>query len=86
MVAGVPVLAARASCLPEVYADAAEYFDPSNTTELTRKMTALLADNKLRLALARRGRERVTEFSWTRMAESTLATYRAAAKARVNVS
>lgn len=78
MAASVPVLAARASCLPEVYADAAEYFDPGDTAELIKKMTALLRDDKARLVLTKRGRERVKEFSWRALAEATLAVYRKA--------
>ncbi len=80
MAAGVPVLAARASCLPEVYGDAAEYFDPGNTTELTAKMTTLLSSDKLRLLLTQRGRKRVGEFSWDTVAETTLQVYRTAGR------
>jgi glycosyltransferase involved in cell wall biosynthesis len=76
MMAGVPVLSARASCLPEVYGDAAEYFEPTNTADLVKKMTTLLGDDRSRLTFVKRGRERVKEFSWRRMAEATLAAYR----------
>jgi len=85
MAAGVPVLAARASCLPEVYADAAEYFDPGSTAELVTKTAALLRDDKLRLTLTTRGLKRVTEFSWRAAAEATLAVYQAAGAGGVRI-
>jgi glycosyltransferase involved in cell wall biosynthesis len=72
---GLPVLAARASCLLEVYGEAAEYFDPASVADQADKIDALL-DDKARLeGLARGGRERVKQFSWRKMAEETLEVY-----------
>lgn len=72
---GTPVLSSRASCLPEVCGDAAEYFDPSDPHELAERAAALLASPEDRERLRRAGRVRAGHFSWRRMAERTLAVY-----------
>ena len=73
---GLPVLSSNASCLPEVYGEAVEYFDPRSTTELTEAMDRLL-DNGPRLKeLAEAGKKRVGQFSWARMSKHTLDLYR----------
>ncbi|HSX01220.1 MAG TPA: glycosyltransferase family 1 protein, partial [Candidatus Saccharimonas sp.] len=71
MTAGVPVLAARSSCLPEICGEAAEYFDPHSTAELAEKMRMMLDDEARRTALEKLGRERVKEFSWQAMSRQT---------------
>jgi glycosyltransferase involved in cell wall biosynthesis len=76
MTQGTPVLAANASCLPEIYADAAEYCNPHDTNDITAKLDALLADPKRRQALTEAGYERAKLYSWTKMAQETLALYR----------
>jgi glycosyltransferase involved in cell wall biosynthesis len=75
MGAGVPVLAAKASCLPEVYGGAAVYFDPHNVKDQAEKIADLLGNEGLRERLKVAGQKRVAEFSWRRMAETTLASY-----------
>lgn len=79
MAHGLPVVASRASCLPEVYGDGATYFAPSDPEDLVRVVCSVLDDAHLRRALVDAGRARVAEFSWGRMAEETLAVYRRAA-------
>jgi glycosyltransferase involved in cell wall biosynthesis len=76
MARGTPVLAARATALPETGGDAAAYFDPSDPADLGRQLLALLDDAGRRSELARRGRERAAEFSWARTAAETAAVYR----------
>jgi len=78
MVAGVPVVAARAGSLPEIYADAAEYCDPRDVESIATALTSVSGDETLRARLSARGRERAAEFSWRRTAEQTLAVYREA--------
>lgn len=79
---GIPVAAARASCLPEVYGDAAVYFDPRNVADIARVVGGLLDDDKQRAKLKRRGVAHVKTFSWRRMAEQTLEVYKAALTSR----
>ena len=76
MARGTPVLAARATALPETGADAAAYFDPADPGDLRRQLLALLQDGAHRSELARRGRERAAQFSWARVAAETAAVYR----------
>lgn len=78
MAAGVPVIAARAGSLPEVYADAARYCDPLDTGSIAAALTEIAEDEELRSRLVALGRQRAGEFSWRRTAEQTLAVYREA--------
>jgi glycosyltransferase involved in cell wall biosynthesis len=78
MAAGVPVVAARAGSLPEVYGDAALYCDPLDVESIASALAEVASDEALRARLVARGRQRAGEFSWTRTAEQTLAVYREA--------
>ena len=72
---GCPVLASRLTCLPEVYGDAARYFDALDPADMAREIGRLLEDDDARAALAEAGRAHAAGFSWTRTAEQTLAVY-----------
>jgi glycosyltransferase involved in cell wall biosynthesis len=76
MARGTPVLAARATALPETGGDAAAYFDPRDRDDLGRELQALLGDADRRATLARRGLDRARLFSWERTAAETAAVYR----------
>jgi glycosyltransferase involved in cell wall biosynthesis len=77
MARGTPVLAARATALPETGGDAAAYFDPNEAGDLARALRALLlAPASERERLARDGLARAAEFSWARTARETAAVYR----------
>ena len=69
---GCPVIASRAASIPEVCADAAEYFDPNSTADIARSMTRVLQDAKLREAMRLRGFERIKQFSWRKAALALL--------------
>ncbi len=75
MAQGTPVLAAHASCLPEVYGEAAEYFDPRGKNDLVRKIDQLLGDSKRLDELKSLGHEQIKKYSWGRMAKETLVVY-----------
>lgn len=70
-----PVVSSDATCLPEVYDDAAWYCNPLDTFDIARSIDEVLTNTELRNKLVRRGRERAKSFSWQRMAEQTLAVY-----------
>lgn len=76
MAHGVPVAAARASCLPETYGDAAAWFDPQDAAGVAHVIGATLDDADERARLVAAGRRRVGELSWQRTAEQTLDVYR----------
>lgn len=82
MAAGVPVLAARATSLPEVYGDAALYVDPTDTQAIATGLARIASDEPLRTDLIQKGQERLGQFSWRRMAEQTLEVYREALSKR----
>jgi alpha-1,3-rhamnosyl/mannosyltransferase len=66
MTAGTAACVARRGSLPEVAADAALLFDPTDATDIARTMEQLLTDATLRERLVARGRQRATEFDWDR--------------------
>jgi len=75
MAMGCPVLAARATSLPEVLGGAGLLFDPDRPEELAGLLRRLATEPSLRADLVHQGRARAAEFSWSRTAEATLAIY-----------
>ena len=60
--AGVPVMVADASCLPEVMGDAGLVFDADRPAELAQKMLQLSKDDALHRRLVKAGRDRRSQF------------------------
>ncbi|GAA4186522.1 glycosyltransferase family 1 protein [Gryllotalpicola kribbensis] len=75
MLRGVPVVSSRASCLPEIYGDAARYFDPMDVDDMARVIATVVESAPLRAQLKDAGDWRASQFSWRRMAEQTLGVY-----------
>ncbi|MFF8188176.1 glycosyltransferase family 4 protein [Microbacterium sp. NPDC016588] len=75
---GCPVVSSSATCLPEVYGDAARYFPPGDVERMAVEIAEVLDDPSVRSDLVRRGTRKAEEYSWERMAAQTLATYRRA--------
>lgn len=75
MAHGSPVVSSSATCLPEVYGDAAHYFDPTDTTDMARAIDEVLSDNSLRSDLIAKGHKQLKKYSWRRMAEQTHEVY-----------
>lgn len=67
---GVPVIAARATSLPEVAGDAAIYCDPFSVDDIARCMEEIWGGDALRAALSRNGRARAAQFTWDATARS----------------
>lgn len=80
MMHGAPVASSNATCLPEVYGDAAHYFDPLDVQDIANKVNDILTTEKLQKTLTERGYARAKSYSWQRMAEQTLAVYTDALK------
>ena len=80
MTHGAPVVSSDATCLPEVYGDAAAYFDPNDTETMAKSIAEVLDDAALRKKLVKNGYERLKDFSWRKTAEQTLEVYRDALK------
>lgn len=75
MSVGLPVIAARSSCLPEVYGDAALYFDPYDLEDLIEKIKLIKINTKLRHELVKKGFKQVQKYSWAKMAAETCQIY-----------
>jgi glycosyltransferase involved in cell wall biosynthesis len=75
MACGTPVVASRASCLPEVAEGASVLVDPDDADELANALAQTLNDDTLRRDLAARGRARAAEYTWRRAAERLLGVY-----------
>lgn len=75
MVHGAPVVSSNATCLPEVYGDAAHYFDPLSVTDMATQIAAVLDDASLRGQLIAKGKQQAATYSWDRLAKQTLAIY-----------
>ncbi len=71
MAHGTPVVSSNATCLPEIYGDAAKYFDPTNINEIARSITTVLSDEKLRTQLSTAGYQQIKKYSWKKMAQET---------------
>lgn len=72
MARGVPVLTSNCSAMPEVAGDAALLVDPMNIGDA---LLRLVTDTSLRDDLARRGLDRIKQFSWESAIEKTWAVY-----------
>jgi len=78
MQAGCPVVAARATSVPEITGDAAILVEPMDVPAWARTVSALLDDPARRTALTAAGRERAAIFTWARTARQTADAYRRA--------
>jgi glycosyltransferase involved in cell wall biosynthesis len=76
IVHGCPLVSSNATCLPEVFGDAAEYFDPRDIQDMADKVSSVISDNKHRKKLIANGYIRLKKFSWQRMADQTLDIYK----------
>lgn len=72
---GAPVVSSSATCLPEVYADAAFYFDPRSTDDIARAINEVLSNKQLRDSMIIKGYEQSKKYSWRHMAEQTHTIY-----------
>jgi glycosyltransferase involved in cell wall biosynthesis len=61
-----PVVASRATSLPEIAGDAALLVDPRAPEEMADALNRVLTSDDLRRTLIERGRRRARDFSWTR--------------------
>lgn len=75
MAVGCPVVSSNASCLPEVYGNAAVYFNPLDIGDIRTKLLTVEKDETLRKILIFKGKDQVKKYSWAKMAEETLTGY-----------
>jgi glycosyltransferase involved in cell wall biosynthesis len=75
MAYGAPVVSSNATCLPEIYGQAAHYFDPLDARAMADAINEVVTDADLRQKLIALGRGQVSLYSWNHMAEQTLEIY-----------
>jgi glycosyltransferase involved in cell wall biosynthesis len=73
---GVPVVAAHASCLPEVLGDAPIWVDPLSVESIAEGVGTALLDKNVRSRAIAKGLSRGEQFSWANMASETVNVYR----------
>jgi glycosyltransferase involved in cell wall biosynthesis len=79
MSVGTPVVAASASCLPDVLGDAALLVPPDDAQGFAHAMNSLLTNEALRQKMVAAGQARAATYTWERSARQTLEAYMAAA-------
>ena len=72
---GAPVIAARASSLPEAGGDAAVYVEPSDDEALAREIERVLADDAVYETMRAASLAQSARFSWDETARPTLAAF-----------
>jgi glycosyltransferase involved in cell wall biosynthesis len=75
MAHGCPLISSDATCLPEIYGEAAHYFDPESIDDIATKIHEVLARPELRKDLITKGHKQLQKYSWEHMAEQTLVVY-----------
>src|SRR5690606_20669106 len=73
---GTPVVSSNATCLPEVYGQAAHYFNPLDTSDIAEAINQVLSDDKLRTRLAKAGFKQIKKYSWKKQAQETFEVYK----------
>jgi glycosyltransferase involved in cell wall biosynthesis len=76
MIHGAPVVSSNYTCLPEVYGEAAEYFDSMDVNDMASAIRKVINDETLRKKLIDAGYKQVAKYSWERMTRQTLAVYK----------
>jgi glycosyltransferase involved in cell wall biosynthesis len=80
MACGAPVIASRIPTLLETLDDAAQFFDPQSSEQLSQAIIEVTTNQDLRQRLISAGLERVSQFSWERTAQLTFEVYQVALK------
>ena len=77
MACKTPVAASEVSSIPEVCGKGnAVYFNPEDSQDMAHKIYALYKNESLQKKLVTKGLERVKQFTWSSMANSTLNVYK----------
>lgn len=75
MAAGVPVASSNRASLPEIYGEAALYFDPLKPQEIADRIKMILQNDQLRQGLIEKGKVQAKKYSWQKAAKETLKLY-----------
>jgi glycosyltransferase involved in cell wall biosynthesis len=75
MATGTPVVAANASCVPELVGDAAYLVPSEDIRAMAGALIAVMIQDDLHASLSNSGLARASQYSWERTARETLAIY-----------
>lgn len=75
MAHGCPLVSSNATCLPEIYGDAALFFNPKDVDDMAMKIERILTDQPFVKGLLAREKAQLKRYSWQRMAQQTLDVY-----------
>ncbi|WP_125153317.1 glycosyltransferase family 4 protein [Clostridium rectalis] len=75
MACGVPVIASKATSIPEVVSDAAILINPHDIDDLYNSMYEALSNRDLRKSLSLKGLVRSSELTWNNTAKNTIIAY-----------
>lgn len=64
MSAGCPVISSNAACLPEMYGDAALYFNPLNSSEIAETLLTVINNESIRESLIQNGKIQAKKYNW----------------------
>jgi glycosyltransferase involved in cell wall biosynthesis len=67
-----PLVSSDATCLPEIYGEAAEYFDPNDVEDMASKISKVINGPKTKEKLIENGKDNLKKYSWKRMTIETL--------------
>jgi glycosyltransferase involved in cell wall biosynthesis len=67
-----PLVSSNATCLPEVYGEAAEYFDPYDVEDMASKVSRVINGPKTKEKLVENGNQQLKKFSWKKMSAQHL--------------
>jgi glycosyltransferase involved in cell wall biosynthesis len=76
MIHGAPVVSSNFTCLPEVYGEAVEYFDPMDVDDMASAIKRVINNETLRKKLIAAGYKQAAKYSWERMTKQTLQVYK----------
>jgi glycosyltransferase involved in cell wall biosynthesis len=77
---GLPVVSSNATCLPEIYGEAVEYFDPKNPQAIADVISSVLSSKQRQAELVKLGYTQVKKYSWAQSAGEIIKGYRQALK------
>ncbi len=75
MYCGCPIISSNTSVMPEICGNAAEYFNPYNSEELSVAINKIVYSDNCRLKLINNSKSNVKKFTWKKCAEKTINVY-----------
>ena len=73
---GAPVAASNNTCMPEIYGEAAHYFNPHSVDDIADKIIDVATNKKLQKRLKKAGPAQLAKYSWEITAKETLSVYK----------